>query len=167
MSVAQSCPTLCDPMDCSPPGSSVCEIFHARILEWFAISFSRGSSQPSDRTRVSCSAGRFFTDWATREAHPSWKHTGSPDEHNKLINSPTNYSFQSDSPTWISFNIPSWFWEYYPVYLVLIGIFLDYQRMSLDWFSCVLLPPCQKCKGNYEMWFRYNKKIKSAMEQTI
>ena len=40
--VAQSCPTLCDPMDCSPPGSSICGIFQARVLEWNAISFSRG-----------------------------------------------------------------------------------------------------------------------------
>ena len=46
--VAQSCPTLCDPMDCSPPGSSVHGIFQARILEWVAISFSRGSSPPRD-----------------------------------------------------------------------------------------------------------------------
>ena len=46
--VAQSCPTLCDPMDCSPPGSSVHGIFQARVLEWVAISFSRGSSQPRD-----------------------------------------------------------------------------------------------------------------------
>ena len=59
---AQLCPTLCDPMDCSPPGSSVHEIFQARILEWVAISFSRGSSQPRDQTRVSCTASRFFTD---------------------------------------------------------------------------------------------------------
>ena len=44
------------------------EIFQARILEWVAIAFSRGSSQPRDGTRVSCTAGRFFTDWATREA---------------------------------------------------------------------------------------------------
>ena len=42
--VTQSCPTFCDPMDCSPPGSSVHGIFQARILEWVAISFSRGSS---------------------------------------------------------------------------------------------------------------------------
>ena len=54
-------------MDCSPPGSSVHEIFQARIQEWVAISFSRGSSQPRDQTWVSCTAGRFFTDWATRE----------------------------------------------------------------------------------------------------
>ena len=63
--VAQLCPTLCDPMDCSPPHSCVHEICQARILEWVAISFSRGSSQPRDRTRVSCTAGKFFTDWAT------------------------------------------------------------------------------------------------------
>ena len=62
------CPTLCNPMDCSPPGSTVHEIVQARILEWFAISFSRGSSQPRVWTLVSCTAGRFFTDWATREA---------------------------------------------------------------------------------------------------
>ena len=44
--VTQSCPSLCDPMDCSPPGSSVCEILQAGIWEWVAISFSRGSSDP-------------------------------------------------------------------------------------------------------------------------
>ena len=58
--VAQSCLTLCDPMDYSLPGSSVHGIFQATILEWVAISFSRGSSQPRDRTQVSCIAGRCF-----------------------------------------------------------------------------------------------------------
>ena len=60
----QLCLTLCDPMDCSPPGSSVHGILQARILEWVAISSSRGSSWPRDRTHASCSsciAGRFFT----------------------------------------------------------------------------------------------------------
>ena len=51
--VAQSCPTLRDPMDCSPPGSSVYGIFQARTVELVAISFSRGSSQPRDPTCVS------------------------------------------------------------------------------------------------------------------
>ena len=50
----QSCPTLCDAMDCSPPGSSVHGIFLARILEWVGISFSRGSFQPKDSTLISC-----------------------------------------------------------------------------------------------------------------
>ena len=71
---AQSCPTLCDPLDYSLPDSCVHEIFQARILEWAAISFSRGSSQFRDRTRVSCTARRFFTDWATREAQKFDKH---------------------------------------------------------------------------------------------
>ena len=66
--VAQSCLTLCYPMDCSLPGSSVRGIFQARVLEWIAISFSRGSSQPRNWTRVSCIAGTCFTIWATREA---------------------------------------------------------------------------------------------------
>ena len=59
--VAQSCLTLFDPMNCSPPGSSVRGIFQARILEWVVIPFSRASSQPRDRTWVSCIAGGFFT----------------------------------------------------------------------------------------------------------
>ena len=60
----------CDPMDCSLPGSSVHGIFQARVLEWVAIAFCRGSSQPRDRTWVSCFAGRLFTLWAIREALP-------------------------------------------------------------------------------------------------
>ena len=63
--VTQLCPTLCDPMDCSPPGSSVHGISHTRIWEWVAIPFSKGSSQPSEWTWVSCIAGRFFTIKAT------------------------------------------------------------------------------------------------------
>ena len=59
--VAQSCSTLCDPMDCSWPASSVHGILQARILEWVDIPFSRGSSQPRDQTQVSCIAGGFLT----------------------------------------------------------------------------------------------------------
>ena len=65
--VAQSYPTLCYPMDCSLPGSTVHGIFQARILEWVAISFSRRSSWPRDRTWVSCVVGRCFPIWATRD----------------------------------------------------------------------------------------------------
>ena len=53
-SVTQSCPTLCDPIDCSPPGPSVPGVSQAKILEWIAISFCRGSSRPRDRTHISC-----------------------------------------------------------------------------------------------------------------
>ena len=63
---AQSCSTFYDPMDYSPPGSSVHEILQATILEWVTISFSRGSSRPRNGTSVSCIAGAI---WATREAH--------------------------------------------------------------------------------------------------
>ena len=66
--VTQSCPTLCDPVDCSPPGSSVHGILQVRIPEWVAISFSRGSSRSRDWTQVSFVAGRRFNHWATREA---------------------------------------------------------------------------------------------------
>ena len=64
---AQFCPTLCDPMDCSLPSSSVHGIFQAIVLEWIAISFSKGSSWPRDRTQVSRIVDRHFTVWATRE----------------------------------------------------------------------------------------------------
>ena len=65
--IAQSCPALCDPMDYSLPGSSIHGIFQSRVLEWSAISFSRGSSRPRDRTQVSRIVGRRFTVWTTRE----------------------------------------------------------------------------------------------------
>ena len=65
--VTQSCLTLCDPMDCSLPGSSIRGIFQARILEWTAVSFSRRFSRPRDWTQVSHTVGRHFTVWATRE----------------------------------------------------------------------------------------------------
>ena len=61
MKVTQSYPTLCNPMDYTVHG-----ILQARIQEWVAISFSRGSSQPRDQTQVSHIAGEFFTSWATR-----------------------------------------------------------------------------------------------------
>ena len=69
--VAQLCPTLCDLVDCSLPGSSVHGILETGILEWVAIPFSRGSSWPRDWTQVSCIAGGFLTNWATRETHHS------------------------------------------------------------------------------------------------
>ena len=65
--VARLCPTLCSPMDCT-----VREILPARILEWVASPFSRGSSQPRDQIQVSCIAGRFFTSWTTKEAQDYW-----------------------------------------------------------------------------------------------
>ena len=65
--VTQLCPTLCNPV-----GYAVYGILQARILEWVAFPFSRGSSQPRDQTQVSCIAGGFFTSWATREVQEYW-----------------------------------------------------------------------------------------------
>ena len=67
VNVTQSWLTFCDSTDYTVHG-----ILQARILEWVAFPFSRGSSQPRDQTQVSCIAGRFFTSWATREAHYQW-----------------------------------------------------------------------------------------------
>ena len=76
--VGESYLTLCNPVDCSLPGSSIRGILQARILEWVAFPFFRGSSRPKDWTQVSCTKGRFFTIWATREAHhltlPNYKY---------------------------------------------------------------------------------------------
>ena len=77
--VTQSCPTLCNPMDYSLPGSSVYGILRARILEWVAIPFSRGYSQPRDQTRVFCIASRFFTTehpWASQVGFTYFKKIG-------------------------------------------------------------------------------------------
>ena len=74
-----SCPVVSDslwPVDCSPPGSSVHGVRQARILEWVAMPSSRESSQPRDRTQVSCIAGGFFIIWASREAH-QWSYINS------------------------------------------------------------------------------------------
>ena len=73
--ITQLCLTLCDLMDCSPPGSSVHGIFPARILEWVAIPFSRGSSWPRDGTRIShisCIAGRFFTIYLSHQGRETF-----------------------------------------------------------------------------------------------
>ena len=76
--VAKSCPSLWDPMDCSPPGSSVCGILQAKILDWLAIPFSRRSSQPRDQTWVSCTVGRLFPNWATSpiQQTQTWSNSG-------------------------------------------------------------------------------------------
>ena len=70
--VAQSCPTLSDPMDCRPPGSSIHGILQARVLEWVAIAYSRGSSWPKDWTHVSCIGRRVLYHCATWEAPHNW-----------------------------------------------------------------------------------------------
>ena len=88
MLITRSCLTLYNPMDFSPAGSSVYGVLQARIQEWVVISFSRGSSQPRDWTRVTRIAGRFFTIWATREAlreHPAPICSNKLNRHSHLL----------------------------------------------------------------------------------
>ena len=92
--VTELCPTLCVPMDCSPSHSSVCGISQARILEWVAISFSRGSSPPRDQIRVSCTGRWILHCWATREAHPLCPSAGIQNKTNFIL---LYFSFP---PTW-------------------------------------------------------------------
>ena len=66
---------FCHPMECSPPGSSAHAVFQARILEWVAISFSRQSFRPRDRTQVSSIGRQSLYHWATREAQTLWRGT--------------------------------------------------------------------------------------------
>ena len=82
-------------MDCSLPHPSVHGIFQARVLEWGAISFSRGSSQPGDRTWVSCTVGRRFTVWATRKP---WSTRESENESEVAQSCPTLCDLVNCSP---------------------------------------------------------------------
>ena len=67
-----ACLILCDTINCSLPHSSIHGVLQARILEWIAMPFSRGSSWPRDQTQVSCIADRFFTTWAQGKPVPIW-----------------------------------------------------------------------------------------------
>ena len=123
---AQSCLTLCDPMDSSPPGSSVHGILQAKILEWVAIPFSRGSSQLRDQTWVSCIAGRFFTGWAIREIHQTCFSPNVLISGNRIIN--------------LSLKKKKLPWTYISLLTVLPFIFL-----SLTFKQQILLVPPSKC----------------------
>ena len=100
-SVSQQCLTLFDPIDCSPPGSSVHGIFQARIVGQFAISYSRGSSRPRDQTQVS-----WLLHW---QVNPSpLSHLGSPRSMNtsgRSFKNDFSFTFPATSSSFISFNI--------------------------------------------------------------
>ena len=118
LKVAQSRPTLCEPVDYSPPGSSIHGISQARTLEWSAISFSRGSSWTRNRTRVSCITGRLGKgdDWGW----DGW------------MASPTQC-------TWVSVNSGSWWWTGRPGVLRFMGL-QSRTRLSdwTDWLNVIL-----------------------------
>ena len=113
--VTQLCPHLCDPMDCSLPGSSVHGILQARTLEWVAISFSRGSSWPRDQTQVSRIGGRCFNLWATREAH---KASLGPNKADGMIFIRRVLFFNSQAQTSHSSVTLNWHWIYFPMRVV-------------------------------------------------
>ena len=105
--VAKSCQTLCDPMDCSPPGSFVHWIFQVRILEGIAISFSRGTSRPRDWTQVSCGVGNFlYCRWILYQL--SHQGTGPCGCLQEEINtsSPWNWPFQEIFARLMTFLLP-------------------------------------------------------------
>ena len=94
--VAQSCLTLCDPMDCSLPGSSIDGMFQARILEWVAIFFSRGSSWPRDRTQSPALQADSLPSEA-RNHHPNNRHTHTHTRTQKNRLSASQNSYQNKS----------------------------------------------------------------------
>ena len=147
--VAQSCPTLWDPMDCSPPGSSVHGILQTKILERVAIPFSRGSSRPRNRNWVSCIASRFFTAWTTRwgKLGPLWTH---------LLLTQVIPSEESNVQIWDSFCLFSQEYEYVPVQIGLTvgpdipGFPRHAWKVDLSWDLHVT---CTKdCVSTYGLW---------------
>ena len=133
--VTQSCPTLCNPMDCSPPGSSVHGILQEKILEWVATSFSRGSSRPRDWTRVSSISGRFFTVWGTREAHVN--HLGAQfcESHPLVIPRSTSLAFLQVPKLFLGgLPLPG---PLYRVLLLQTCIFIAWEKMLLLLFHHV------------------------------
>ena len=130
--VAQSGPTLCDPMDCSPPGSSVHGTVQARILEWVAIPFSRGSSQPRDWIEVSCIAGSFSVSWATKEINKESMafHWLSPCQVRRGV-------FLLPVELWYSHRAWELFLLVSQLYLVKVSV---YFLCSLNWIWCIWEP---------------------------
>ena len=102
--VAQQCLILCDPMDCSPPGSSVHKILQARILEWATSLFSRKSSQPRNLTWLSLSAGRFLTVWAASEGPSYWLAS----QHPYVIGTEDGLAGQAAAPPSTKLCCPIW-----------------------------------------------------------
>ena len=139
-------------MDCRPPASSIHGISQARVLEWVAFSFSRGSSQPRDQTQVSCNAGIHFTVWATRETPGSYKSSNNGNRSSSLTSShswsksPEDYlqsfqwflstqflvvnPFQGKIPCWPALN--SYWYTYHAAFF--FYVFADYLVLFFFFF---------------------------------
>ena len=119
--IAKLCLTLCDPMDCSPPGSFVHGISQARILEWVAISYCRGSSWPKNWTHVSCIGKRILYHWATREAHEF------PSPHFKHSKRTQQFCTRIPSLWYEKLLLTSITWEYFRFKMLLVYILWSYK----------------------------------------
>ena len=104
-----SCVRLCNPMDCSLPGSSLFGILQTRVLEWVVISFSRGSSKFRDQTRVSLIPGRHFNFWATWEAPHVEIFSFIQKQNVFFVNLSKNYYFTTFSDS-IKTHFPIFYW---------------------------------------------------------
>ena len=137
VSVTQSCLTFWDPMDCSLPCSSVHGILQARILEWVAIPFSKGPSQPRDQTQVSFIAHRFFAVWATREqtANIRWIIKKAREFQKNIYFCFTDYA--KALTVWITTNCGKFLkkWEYQTT-------------LPVSWETCMQVKKQQKAKRN-------------------
>ena len=134
--VTQLCPTLGNPVDCRPPGSSVHGILQARILEWVAISFSRVSSRPRDRTQVSHIIGRRFNLWATREVQPEIKLPTSAGSSKKQESSRKTSISALPKPltVWITVNCGKFFkrWEYQTAWPASWETYMQVRKQQLE-----------------------------------
>ena len=118
--ISQSCPTLWNPMDYTIHG-----MLQARILEWVASSFSRGSSRPRDRTQLSLIVGRHFTIWATREVRRQAKWSGIPTSKNfpqfVVIHRVKDFSVVSEAEVDIFLEFPGFLYDVMNVSNLILG----------------------------------------------
>ena len=138
-------------MECSPPGSSVLGILQARILEWVAVSFSRGSSQPRDWTQLSHISGRLFTDWAAREALESEVSDSGRNIKSRFRFNLTNF-YESD---FTFFFLAWWDFIYYKSSTLFHNSFVG--RNSRWLIASKIGCGYWKKEGNYFRWKRHYK----------
>ena len=142
--VTQLCPTFCEPMNCSPPGSSDNGILQARVLEWVAISFSRGSSWPRAWTQVSCIAGRFLTVWIFKGL--CWASKVLKNDELGALYSFAHLSFSSHgwkwTVSWPQSHLRAWYLPYTTSSSLFRSRVLKSQKLTWDqWNSICLLDP--------------------------
>ena len=152
--VAQLCSTLCDPVDRSSPGSFAHGISHARVLEWVAISSSRGSSWPRYWTRVSCIGRQILYHWATREAHTVFTTSHEPLKRGSVLCS-SNFQkvlYLNQKPASLKLVLPSGTQKIKSelFYMAALQIFEDSSHIFLMSCSCKLTGSLCALYGTFE-----------------